>query len=95
MRRTDLQPKRPMKALSEQDAFRREMHEAVSHLLNKMLDEDSTAGESVRSSPYSDQLVKHMHKDLAMAHDLKWEKQPNLAWSAVKMMSPNFVSLWF
>lgn len=93
MRRPITQQMKPMKALAEQDAFRREMHEAVSHLLNKMLDEDSTAGESVRSSPYSDQLVKHMHKDLAMAHDLKWEKKPNIAWSAVKMMSPNFVLL--
>jgi hypothetical protein len=94
MRKTDLQHQKPVKArASEYDSFRNEMHEAVSHLLNKMLDEDSTAMDTIRSSPYSDQLVKHMHSGLAISHDLKWEKQPKIAWSDVKKMSPNFVLL--
>lgn len=63
----------------------------LSEMFSQILDEDSTAMSAVRQSPYADQLIKAVHKSLAMPHDVRWEKVAKVSWNDIKARSPNYV----
>jgi hypothetical protein len=77
--------------IAADDPARVALHQSISHLLNEILDEDSTISSAVRRSPYADQLIKSVHKDLAMPHDLQWQPEDKITWADIKSRSPNFV----
>ena len=73
------------------DPAREALHQTITHLLNEILDEDSTITSAVRRSPYADALIRNVHKDLAMPHDLQWEPETKITWADIKSKSPNYV----
>jgi hypothetical protein len=73
------------------DPARVALHSTMTGLLEEILDEDSTITSAVRRSPYADALVKYVHKELAMPHDLQWQEEQKITWADIKSRSPNYV----
>ena len=67
------------------------LYEAMSEMFRDLLDEDSTAMDAMRGSPYADQLVKAMHKGMAIPHDVHWIATDKVSWNDIKERSPNYV----
>jgi len=67
------------------------LHSAIGNHFREILDEDSSVKSAVRASPYVDQLISVIHKDLALPHDQAWQQMPTISWAAVKNNAPNFV----
>jgi hypothetical protein len=63
----------------------------MTNLLEEILNEDSTITSAVRSSPYADALIRAVHKELAMPHDLEWKEEQKITWADIKSRSPNYV----
>jgi hypothetical protein len=63
----------------------------LSEMFTRILDEASTATSALRGSPYADQLIRSMHKALAIPHDMLWDSVDKISWNDVKQRSPNFV----
>jgi hypothetical protein len=93
MRSRELYKKPVSLRITDNDPVRAMFHKAMGHILGEMLEEDSTIGDTVRSSPYSDVLVRAVHEKLKIAHDQKWKKTDKVSWKDVKASSPNFVIL--
>jgi len=87
MRSRELYNKPVSLRVTDNDPVRAMFHKAMGHILGEMLEEDSTIGDTVRSSPYSDVLVRSVHEKLKIPHDQK------VSWRDVKTISPNFVIL--
>lgn len=79
--------------LPDDDPARALFHKAMGHILGEMLEEDSTIRDTVRSSPYSDVLVREVHKILGISHDQQWVRSEKISWKDIKEKSPNFVLL--
>jgi len=73
------------------DPAREALHRTMTSLLEEILDEDSTITSAVRRSPYADALVRYVHKELAMSHDLQWREEQKITWADIKSRSPNYV----
>lgn len=74
------------------DPAREALHMTMTSLLEEILDEDSTVTSAVRNSPYADALIKVVHKELAMPHDLQWQPEDQkITWAEIKSKSPNYV----
>lgn len=67
------------------------LYELLSEMLNQVVNEESTAMSAVRQSPYADQLIRSVHKQLGIAHNLDWQKITKITWNDVKEKSPNFI----
>ena len=93
MRSRELYKKPVSLRVADTDPARAMFHKAMGHILGEMLEEDSTIGDTVRSSPYSDVLVRAVHEKLKIPHDQKWVKTQKVSWKDVKAISPNFVIL--
>jgi hypothetical protein len=83
------------KKVADKDPAREALHYTMTHLLREILDEDSTIPDlsGVRRGPYADQLIKRVHKDFAIPHDVRWEKLEKVTWADIKSRSPNYVIL--
>ena len=79
------------KKVADKDPAREALHYTMTHLLREILDEDSSINSAVRNSPYADELIKRVHKDFAMPHDVRWEKLEKVTWADIKSRSPNYV----
>lgn len=79
------------KKVADKDPAREALHHTMTYLLREILDEDSSITSAVRSSPYADELIKRVHKDFAMPHDVRWEKLEKVTWADIKSRSPNYV----
>lgn len=77
--------------VADKDPAREALHYTMTHLLREILDEDSSITSAVRNSPYADELIKRVHKDFAMPHDVRWEKLEKVTWADIKSRSPNYV----
>ena len=73
------------------DPAREALHTTMTSLLEDILDEDSTITSAVRSSPYADALVKEVHKELAIPHNIRWQEEQKITWADIKSRSPNYV----
>jgi hypothetical protein len=82
---------RVTRRVAANDPAREALHTTMTSLLEDILDEDSTITSAVRRSPYSDALVKYVHKELAMPHDLQWQEEQKVTWADIKSRSPNYV----
>lgn len=79
------------KKVADKDPAREALHHTMTYLLREILDEDSSITSAVRSSPYADELIKRVHKDFAMPHDVRWEQLEKVTWADIKSRSPNYV----
>lgn len=76
------------------DPARKALHRTMTNLLEEILDEDSSINDisAVRNSPYADALIKKVHQQLAMPHNIKWQQEGNkITWADIKTRSPNYV----
>ena len=74
--------------LPDDDPARALFHKAMGHILGEMLEEDSTIRDTVRSSPYSDVLVREVHKILGISHDQQWVRSEKIRWKDIKAKYP-------
>ena len=79
------------KKVADKDPAREALHHTMTYLLREILDEDSSITSAVRNSPYADELIKRVHKDFAMPHDVRWEQLEKVTWADIKSRSPNYV----
>lgn len=77
--------------VADKDPAREALHYTMTHLLREILDEDSSITSAVRNSPYADELIKVVHRDFAIPHNVRWEKLEKVTWAEIKSRSPNYV----
>lgn len=67
------------------------LHKMMSEMFRSVLDEDSEAMVAVRGSPYADQLIQRIHKNMNLSHKLKFQEKERIQWKEIKEVEPNFV----
>lgn len=67
------------------------LHGMMSEMFRSVLDEDSEAMVAVRGSPYADQLIQRIHKNMNLSHKLKFQEKEKIQWKEIKEVEPNFV----
>lgn len=67
------------------------LHKMMSEMFESVLDEDSEAGVAVRGSPYADQLIQRIHKNMDLSAKMKFQEKERIQWKEIKEVSPNFV----
>ena len=64
--------------------MRPESYQTFVELLESFIAEDSTAMNVLAANPGGSDVVKHIHKNLQLAHNLNYTPVPDIAWSAIK-----------